>query len=532
MIRWGAASAVAERAPEAAATVSSGEPAGGAGGRASAGGHRGVALAAALVAALAAACADRDQAPTVRLLDLTREAKVEGVPPDPALESAGFARSRTVPGALKRAVRRLEIVRDGLDAEAREVLVAPAGSRYRFTVSPPPDPRLRLGLSLPPAAEEASVRFRVTAALEGGEPETVLDEYLLASPEGIFADREVELPGGGQMDFRLGFAHGFERYRVTDWVRDVDAVVDRFEATSGRRRFLFVHTYEPHDPYGDLRFAGELPSGRIGEYFGKWEWERLRDRGGLTPEEEAYVEALYDGDIARTDEAVGELFDRLHAGGHLDRAIVVVTSDHGEQFFEHGSWRHGMHLYDHQVLVPLIVRLPPALARQVAGDDLAGRVIESQVELVDLVPTLLELLELPSERPLDGRSLVPRLAGDDRPERPALVGNVNIPATKRRGLRTRRWKFVVSEPRHPDQPGESGIELYDLVSDPGEHANLAAEREEMAARFAAELERLAVGEEAAEEQIPDGIDPDLRRRLEALGYVGEPGAAATEDHER
>lgn len=337
--------------------------------------------------------------------------------------------------------------------------------------------------------------------------------------------RTGAVTGGGQVSHRFGFHRGFESYRISRWVRNLDDVTHWLDAAPGRRSFLFLHTFEIHDPYDHDLFAQDLPSGRITPGFKVEDWQKMRD-GGLTDDERAYVEALYDSGIRYTDDRLGELFEALDARGLLDRAIIVVTSDHGEQFWEHGSWRHGSTVYDHQLLVPLIVHLPPDLRRQVAGSrwDPAdgGRVIREQVRLIDLYPTLLDLLGFEPRPAFQGRSLKALLEGRETEEPLAFSENTNT-GLERKALRSRRMKFIYSFNKNPKREDkDERYELYDLGHDPGEHHNLAEERPEVTQTLKSHVERImrSAGGGDYEEEVPEGLDPELRRELEALGYFG------------
>ncbi len=337
--------------------------------------------------------------------------------------------------------------------------------------------------------------------------------------------RTAAITGGGQVDGSFGFHTGFETYRIHYWVRALDEVVQHLEAGRDRRDFLFLHTYEIHDPYTHTRFAEGLPPGRIEGKFSRAEWRQWKRR--LSAEEQAYVEALYDGGVAYTDARLGELFDELAARGLLERAIVIVTSDHGEQLWEHGGWRHGSTLYDHQLLVPLIVHLPAELRRLLSAErwdpDSRGRVVEEQVELVDLYPTVLDLLAIELPHEVQGRSLRPLLEGRELEPEKAFSENTNIDSYERKSLRTARFKFIRSTPKRRARPGsEEYAELYDLRQDPTEQVDLAGEHPELVAALLAELDALiAGGAGPLLDEVPEGISPELRRQLEALGYVGD-----------
>ncbi len=336
--------------------------------------------------------------------------------------------------------------------------------------------------------------------------------------------RTEALTGGGQTDFRLGFGRGFDAYRVFDWLNHMDELGRWLDQSEGRRRFLFLHTYEIHDPYTHTRFVSPDVSAEKLVHYDKKLHERIGRR--LTTEQQQYVSDLYDGGIAYTDEQLGKLFEIFEARGVFDRAIVIVTSDHGEQFWEHGGWRHGMNLYDEQLLVPLIVSLPPDLERELAGrGGLAGTVIEDQVRLVDLFPTVMDLLGASIEHRVDGRSLRPLFEGGELAPVDAFAERLNIRAKESKALRSGRFKYVFSFPKAVGRARgmDEARELYDLGRDPGELENLAEERPEVVERLDARLKTLldllADPSELDDQDVED-LDPDLRERLEALGYIG------------
>ena len=332
--------------------------------------------------------------------------------------------------------------------------------------------------------------------------------------------RTAAITGGGQVDARFGFQTGFETYRVDYWLHSIDQAVDWLEAGRDRNDFLFLHTFEIHDPYSDARFTDGLPPGRVGDQFS------VRDREGwarnkLTREERAYVEALYDGGIAYTDERLGSILDRLASRGLLENTIVIVTSDHGEAFWEHGAWRHGTTMYDHQLLVPLILHLPEELRRQLGVSP--GMVIDQQVELIDLYPTLLDLLGIELGHEVQGATLRPLLEGTPMPPRRAFAENTNHKTYERKAIRTARFKFVYSFLREAEADNNHPyFELYDLVEDPDEQTNLAEESPDFVQAQLAQIRALLTGDAGdLDEELPAGIDPDLEAQLKALGYAGD-----------
>lgn len=229
---------------------------------------------------------------------------------------------------------------------------------------------------------------------------------------------------------------------------------------SGERFALYLHYLDTHTPYRTpaphaLAFGDPAYRGPVGATFGDVDGAR---RGQYDAPDRAQIVALYDGAIRFVDAEVGRLLDELRARGLLERTLVVVTADHGEELWDHGSFFHGQSLYDELLHVPLIVRLPDRAH--------AGRVVAEQVRAVDIVPTVTEVLGLPTFAAFEGRSLLARLTsrGAGPPELFARAANPEFPY--RFALRTESHKLIVSV-------GTGQEELYDLRADPRETRDLA-----------------------------------------------------------
>lgn len=189
----------------------------------------------------------------------------------------------------------------------------------------------------------------------------------------------------------------------------------------------------------------------------------------------------YDSEIAHVDREVGRVLDALRDTGALDRTIVIITADHGEAFGERGLYFHGASLYDNQIRVPLIVRVPGFAPRRVNG----------AVSLVDIMPTLLELVGRPRPVGLNGRSLVPALKGEEEPAWPVLSQLIRDRRVSRNivALITGTQKLVWNI-------DSNSFEAYDLAADPLERhdvfgsANTAALVAQLRAALDAELSEL------------------------------------------
>jgi choline-sulfatase len=274
--------------------------------------------------------------------------------------------------------------------------------------------------------------------------------------------------GPPEADDGEGFFHG-----VADARGRVDAALEWLRRPRPGPFFLWVHLYDAHAPH-------VAPEG-----FGA----RFAD--------------VYDGEIAYVDTQVARLLRALDTTGAADRTLVVVTSDHGEAFGEHGEQTHGILLHDATLHVPLVLRLPGRVPAGASSDRVVG--------LADLAPTVLGLAGLPPDPRGHGVSLL----SEPKTERPLWAAS-EYPARQYgwaplRALRSGGLKYV--EAPRP--------ELYDLARDPGELRNLAAERVDEAARWSARLREV---ERALSAQgtgrAPAEADAETRERLAALGYGG------------
>ncbi|MEO7793622.1 MAG: sulfatase-like hydrolase/transferase, partial [Thermoanaerobaculia bacterium] len=308
---------------------------------------------------------------------------------------------------------------------------------------------------------------------------------------------------------------------MADWTRDRSR-------RSGRPFFAFLHCYEVHEPYTHTHFAEGMPSGRLAGEFSKEIWNRLRKR--FSDDEKSYAKAMYDGDISYTDAKLGEFFAGFERSGLLADSIVIVTSDHGEQFWENGSWGHGQNLHDHQIHVPLLVYLPESVRSDLVrasrakgkGAALVQGTVEDQVELIDLYPTLLDLIGVGLESPVNGRSLRSVLEGQGSLiAREAFAEHTNVKENEQKALRTPRYKFIVSIPRKSSETRDESFELYDLKRDPGEQQNLAPGLAARVAELRSRIGKIMDGSDGTrDEEVPADIDDDLREQLKALGYIG------------
>jgi arylsulfatase A-like enzyme len=215
--------------------------------------------------------------------------------------------------------------------------------------------------------------------------------------------------------------------------------------------------------------------------------------------------ALYRGEVEFCDSQLGEMLEIFRTKGYLDGAVVIVTSDHGESFLEphpHVEWGHGMRLYDATLTVPLIWWSPGRFA--------AGRVVDYQVESVDIAPTILDILGAPIPSTFQGHSFLPLLLGKNVAwDEEAFSQTYALGVPRLFSLRTRGMKLILDS-------DSSELEAFNLRNDPGETRNVASERTE-------ELESLRARLGAILRSIPRDssyeLDNETIQRLRSLGYL-------------
>ena len=336
--------------------------------------------------------------------------------------------------------------------------------------------RDNIGYTVAAGERTLAARFKAAGYATGG----AVSSYVLRRATGIargfdFFDDGLTIAGTGEA---LG-----ETQR--DGQQTADALAAWIDAHStGQPLFAFLHLYEPHAPY--------------------------------TPPASHASAQPYDGEIAYADEIVGRFLDRLSARGILDRAIVVLVSDHGEGLGDHGEAEHGLLLYREALRVPLIVRLPNGRHR---GAHVAGA-----AALADVAPTLLDLIGAAADG-VDGQSLAAAIASQRVPDH-AVYAETMYPRlhfgwSDLASVVEGRYHYIRA-PRH---------ELYDMTADPGERANVAAAKNATASALAGALVRMTAGAAPAQ---PAAADSDVRERLRALGYTASspslpPSAAALPD---
>jgi arylsulfatase A-like enzyme len=320
----------------------------------------------------------------------------------------------------------------------------------------------------------------------------------------------------------FGFDQGFDEFielyarseagyvRTTELTTGADTVAARAKQwiqSAPKPFFLVVLAIDPHAPYLPPDSFDRYGEGFPGTTVGSKSWINRTD---LSPQAKKRVRSLYHGEIAFSDHALGLLMEQLRELAIADQTITLLTSDHGEEFWEHGTRGHGQTLFDEVLRVPLIVNYPPRVP--------PGQRVDRPVSLMDVIPTLLDLAQLPIPPELSGRSLFEA----DEPEEVTLLSTLHLGGVNQVASREGRWKLIW------DQDSDQRV-LFDTAANPGEMDDLSAEQPErlraMSKRMIAQLResrersRALHGDKATEKITPDRLPRVERELLETLGYL-------------
>ncbi len=367
-----------------------------------------------------------------------------------------------------------------LDATTHVPITRPSHTSL-FTGRYPAEHGVRDNISLPLARDVPTLAETLKA--NGFATAAFVSSFVLASSSGLSRgfDHYDDAVDTGGADGTPTISQAQRRGDAT-----LTQVERWLEARDGRARAsrtaLWVHLYDPHDPY-------EPPA----------------------PFAVQFADRPYDGEVAWTDTLLGRLRTSLEHHQLWDDALVVVTADHGEALGEHGESGHGFFAYETTLKVPLVLRGPGVPA---------NRTLDGTFRLVDVMPTVLDMLGLPALSGLTGQSLAAQVQrGAPAPPHTtyaeSLTPLVHYQWSDLRVLRDGSWKYILA-PRP---------ELYDLAADPGETRDLATSNTATARRLRAALESLLKAERdrAVDPTSRPAVSADTLQKLGALGYVS-PGA--------
>jgi arylsulfatase A-like enzyme len=304
--------------------------------------------------------------------------------------------------------------------------------------------------------------------------------------------------------------------------------------------FVFLHIFDPHSPFRPMHPYDErwLEGGAIAEHE-----EQLQKVSGVVkvfhhlPSAEQLAEAevdpedfltaekaWYDGSIRAMDYEIGRLLERLEELGLRDDTLIAFVADHGEEFLEHGNHWHGHSAYGELVNVPMFVTWPGIVPKSL--------VIDRTTQSIDLMPTLLELAQVPVPETVQGASLLPLMASPDDPaamgwnRRAVFTERKNPPGEETEGTADSfaviadGWKLIWNVVVRDDRPE---FELFNHVEDPLNLENIAERHPEVVADLRLQLETWREMTEAQKVQPDDGggadVSPEELEQLRALGYA-------------
>jgi arylsulfatase A-like enzyme len=279
-----------------------------------------------------------------------------------------------------------------------------------------------------------------------------------------------------------------------------------------RPYFAYIHYIEPHFPYTppppfDTLFTSIEPGTYVQptQNFGFQPFDRME------PVERDLLEKVlgeYDGEIAYLDHVLGNFFRELERRGVLDRTIVLLTADHGEEFFDHSMWGHGHSLFNEVVKIPLIMRFPAMIP--------AGTKVTSVAALVDVMPTLLELSGIEGKVETAGKSLLPLLKSKEAESEPrSSYGEVLTGGRKAWFLTDGTYKILRAQKGVLEE-----IMLFDLRDGDREAHDLSDSLPEVKADFVRKMDKIyqeSASKAVAEENMR--IDKATEDQLRALGYI-------------
>jgi arylsulfatase A-like enzyme len=347
--------------------------------------------------------------------------------------------------------------------------------------------------------------------------------------------------GGGYLSESYGFSKGFDSYqeiklhgdlgiRFDEAERLGEMASDWIETNKDKDFFLFLHTYQPHDPYANLSPVGK-------EFLGpNAEWEQIRMETlfeqksrfetHFSEDEIQNIIDLYDGEIKYTDVSfVQPILEKLRDLGLYENALIILTSDHGEEFHEHEAWLHDHSIYNESIKTPLIIKFP--------GQHYRGIQVESIARITDILPTILDILDIDvSSKLFDGQSLIPILRGKEKKQRSFICDLAlrdfdfapTVIAVTKDNFKLILNKKIISPyiKRTSRDFNGAQIELYDIQTDPGETKNLASNiaYRDLCFELLEKIDEIcqkADREKKQQDQVT--MDQSLRERLKALGYI-------------
>lgn len=346
----------------------------------------------------------------------------------------------------------------------------------------------------------------------------------------------------GWVQGKFGFDQGFDTFddKGGHFEEILPKVYRWIERNRAERFFLFVHTYDVHSKWGGLPYSspGDFNSLYFPDYSGDFDgcadnvWEDGRSCGSrllldfnrrlqrdldiseyLDEVDLEHMVALYDGGVAYVDRELGAFFELLKAQDLYRESLIIITADHGEEFMEHGLFLHRQN-FEEVARVPLVVKFPSSLYRKKRFSDL--------VASVDIMPFILDFLEIEPVEGMQGQSLMPILSGNELPREAVHIWGRGW--WSRPKIINHEWSLVV------DKDTGAPFRLYDIGDDLFERHDVLDQHPEVARILSEQLQRLETRDRqlydlfkkrSGESNSTFEMDDDTVEKLQALGYLDE-----------
>lgn len=300
-----------------------------------------------------------------------------------------------------------------------------------------------------------------------------------------------------------------------DAERLVGDAEDRLASSGGRPVFMWMHLMDTHVPYRShavssaTRVAFPHPAFAITDRFCKdLVWKRVQ----ISAEGKRYLEAVYNDQVRHADAWIGRFLQYLKDRRLYDNTLIIISADHGEEFWDHGGFEHGRTMYDEVLRVPLLVKFP--------GSKYGGTQVAQLVRSIDVLPTVVQIAGVPVPRGIRGHTLTELLTGGGSASKAReLYAESTLYGEEQKALRTAEHKLIFHiESRK--------MEVYELRSDPGEHRDLASDQavagalREQLLRLARESEQRGAWWAKYGEKAPP-LDQESLERLRSIGYMAK-----------
>jgi len=337
--------------------------------------------------------------------------------------------------------------------------------------------------------------------------------------------RTAAFTDGGWMHAVFGFSQGFDIYdgkRGVGIARIIPKVKKWLDKNKSNPFFLFIHCYDIHNPYDppspyndifhDFTYSGHFIPNAKNLLAAMWKKLKHKDYK-VNDEDLRHIIALYDGGIRYTDEKIGEFLSYLRDSGLYDQSLIIITSDHGEEFMEHDCFLHFQLHYRPLLHVPLIMRIPNYPRKEIR--------IKELVQSIDLLPTILEIAGLPGHPKAQGRSLLALIKRNKNFLNRSLWkvlhpfkkdSNTSIAHGRHKySIITDGYQLIYDTKSH-------SFQLFDLKADPLAQNNIAKDHDNISERLLSQLKK-AYNITSRYKAPIITFDEQTREQLEALGYV-------------